>query len=109
MFLNLEEFDDVEYASDVKCDDEKWTIIDRGDWISTGKYVHQTCIVIPQRVPRLKKLSLSTKTLRRIILNILLTSIKTVWMKKFIKLYMLTKWRFQIDLCRWQIYSLEPS
>ena len=26
MFLNLEEFDDVEYASTVKCDDEDWTM-----------------------------------------------------------------------------------
>lgn len=26
MFLNLEEFDAVEYASTVKCDDDKWTM-----------------------------------------------------------------------------------
>ena len=29
MFLNLEDFDNVEYASTVKCDDENWTMIEK--------------------------------------------------------------------------------
>ena len=46
MFLNLEDFDDVEYASTVKCDDEDWTMIEKGDWISSGKWEYKTCVVM---------------------------------------------------------------
>ena len=52
MFLNLEEFDDVAYASTVKCDDEDWTMVEEGDWISSVKWEHQTCVdwtMVPER------------------------------------------------------------
>ena len=59
MFLNLEDFDNVEYASTVKCDDENWTMIEEGDWISSGKWEHQTCVVMNNESGKYYKYELS--------------------------------------------------
>ena len=59
MFLNLEEFDDVEYASTVKCDDEKWTMVEKGDWVSSGEYEYQTCVVMNNESGKYYKYELS--------------------------------------------------
>ena len=59
MFLNLEEFDDVEYASTVKCDDEDWTMVEKGDWISSGKREYQTCVVMNNESGKYYKYELS--------------------------------------------------
>ena len=59
MFLNLEEFDDVAYASTVKCDDEDWTMVEEGDWISSGIWEIQTCVVMNNESGKYYKYELS--------------------------------------------------
>lgn len=45
MFLNLEEFEWVEEAPSEKKEGSRWTMIEKGDWVSDGKYDTQDCIV----------------------------------------------------------------
>ena len=46
MFLNLEDFEEVEEAPKKFSEDYLWTMIEEGDWISSGKWEYQTCVVM---------------------------------------------------------------
>ena len=46
MFLNLEDFEEVEESPKKFSEDYLWTMIEEGDWISSGKWEYQTCVVM---------------------------------------------------------------
>lgn len=45
MFLNLEDFEYVEEAPYKQEDGNDWVMIEKNDWVSSGKWEDQTCIV----------------------------------------------------------------
>jgi len=46
MFLNLEDFEEVEESPEKFSEDYLWTMIEEGDWVSSGKYEYQACVVM---------------------------------------------------------------
>lgn len=45
LFVNLEEFEEIEYASENPSEGDTWKMIENGDWISEGKWEYQECVV----------------------------------------------------------------
>ena len=59
MFLNLEDFEEVEESPKKFSEDYLWTMIEEGDWISSGKWEYQTCVVMNNESGKYYKYELS--------------------------------------------------